>query len=230
VIRENIPFLNIRFHGTPVKNKVCGMPQPRFLFNGIVILSKHLSPRLFSAIFFNTDKRMGSSDLQVIDLLVGDRTLRTGKHLKSILVVAKKIMESSVIATVEKKKRESKMDISWVLIQPSRLFLIAVSFLKQLNTELSDTTANNLMVQNLAYAVRNLHMLIRRSTSSHQFWSSISSSNHGAFLKGFELLGSTKAKNTFLLCTSTSSDVAGSSLDTSEEPTSLLVSSIAKRM
>jgi U3 small nucleolar RNA-associated protein 20 len=42
---------------------------------------------------------MGSSDLQVIGLLVGDRTLRTGKHLKSILVVAKKIMEASVIAS-----------------------------------------------------------------------------------------------------------------------------------
>jgi U3 small nucleolar RNA-associated protein 20 len=137
---------------------------------------------------------------------------------------------ASYFAMVEKKKRESKMDISWVLVQPSRLFLIAVSFLKQLNTELSDTTANNLIVQNLAYAVCNLHMLIRRSTSSHQFWSSISSSNHGAFLKGFELLGSTEAKNTFLLCTSTSSDVAGSSLDTSAKPTSLLVSSIVKRM
>lgn len=137
---------------------------------------------------------------------------------------------ASYFATAEKKKRQEKMDASWGLIQPSRLFLIAVSFLKQLGTELSDTAANNLIVQNLAYAVCNLHMLIRRSTSSRQFWSSISSSNNGAFLEGFELLGSTKAKNAFLLCTSTSCDVAGSSFDSSEEPTSLLVSSILKRM
>jgi hypothetical protein len=40
-----------------------------------------------------------SCALQVIDLVVGDCTLRTSKHLKSILAVAKKIMESSVTAS-----------------------------------------------------------------------------------------------------------------------------------
>uniref|UniRef100_A0A0A9GAD1 Uncharacterized protein n=1 Tax=Arundo donax TaxID=35708 RepID=A0A0A9GAD1_ARUDO len=110
---------------------------------------------------------------------------------------------ASYFATVEKRKHE-KLDVtSCLLVQPSRLFIIAVSFLKQLRMELSDTTANNLIVQNLAYSICNLHMLVRRSTSSHRFWSGVSSSDHGAFLEGFELLGSTKAKNTFLLSTST---------------------------
>ncbi|EES00968.2 hypothetical protein BDA96_03G215700 [Sorghum bicolor] len=249
-------------------------------------------------------KSLWSASAQVIGLLVGDHTLQTGKHLKSILPVVKKIVESSVIAsgaiqlglsdeailplwkeayhsvammerlllrfpelyfeqnmediwiivckllihphsmlrsissslvasyfaTAEKRKREQKLDApSWLLVQPSRLFIIAVSLLKQLRTELSDTTANNLIVQNLAYSVCNLHMLIRQSTSTHQFWSSISS-DLGAFLEGFELLGSTKVKNMFLLCTSTSSDVSGSNLGINEEPTSLLVSSILKKM
>ncbi|ONM29242.1 ARM repeat superfamily protein [Zea mays] len=249
-------------------------------------------------------KSLWSASAQVIGLLVGDHTLQMGKHLKSILAVVKKIMESSIIAsgaiqlglsdeaalplwketyysvammerlllrfpelyfeknmediwiilckllihphsmlrsissslvasyfaTVEKRKHEQKLDApSWLLVQPSRLFIIAVSLLKQLRSELSDTTANNLIVQNVAYSVCNLHMLIRQSTSTHQFWSSISS-DRGAFLEGFELLGSRKAKNIFLLCTSTSSDVSGSSLDTNEEPTSLLVSSILKKM
>lgn len=249
-------------------------------------------------------KSLWSASAQVIGLLVGDHTLQMGKHLKSILAVVKKIMESSIIAsgaiqlglsdeavlplwketyysvammerlllrfpelyfeqnmediwiilckllihphsmlrsissslvasyfaTAEKRKHEQKLDApSWLLVQPSRLFIIAVSLLKQLRSELSDTTANNLIVQNLAYSVCNLHMLIRQSTSTHQFWSSISS-DRGAFLEGFELLGSRKAKNIFLLCTSTSSDVSGSSLDTNEEPTSLLVSSILKKM
>lgn len=138
---------------------------------------------------------------------------------------------ASYFATVEKRKREQKLDAtSWLLVQPSRLFIIAVSFLKQLRTELSDTTANNLIVQNLAYSVCNLHMLIRQSTSTHQFWFSISSSDRGAFLEGFELLGSTKMKNMFLLCTLASSAVSESSLDINEEPTSLLVSLILKRM
>jgi len=137
---------------------------------------------------------------------------------------------ASYFATAEKRKREQKLDApSWLLVQPSRLFIIAVSLLKQLRTELSDTTANNLIVQNLAYSVCNLHMLIRQSTSTHQFWSSISS-DRGAFLEGFELLGSTKVKNMFLLCTSTSSDASGSSLGINEGPTSLLVSSVLKKM
>uniref|UniRef100_K3XDN4 Uncharacterized protein n=1 Tax=Setaria italica TaxID=4555 RepID=K3XDN4_SETIT len=259
----------------------------------------------YSLSWYTGEKQsLWSASAQVIGLLVDDHTLRTGKHLKSILAVAKKIMESSAVAsgilrsglsdetvlplwkeayhsvammerlllrfpelyfeqnmeelwiivckllihphsmlriissslvasyfaTVEKRKREQKsVATSWLLVQPSRLFIIAVSFLKQLRTELSDTTANNLIVQNLAYSICNLHMSIRQSTSTHQFWSSVSS-HHGAFLEGFELLGSRKVKNMFLLCTSTTTDVSVSSLDSSEEPTSLLVSSILKRM
>lgn len=137
---------------------------------------------------------------------------------------------ASYFATVEKRKHEQKLvDTSWLLVQPSKLFLIAVSFLKQLRTELNDITANNLIMQNLAYSVCNLHMLIRQSTSTNQFWSTVSS-DRGAFLEGFELLGSRKAKNMFLLCTSTTTDVSVSSLDSSEDPISLLVSSILKRM
>ncbi|KAL6881997.1 hypothetical protein ACP4OV_011469 [Aristida adscensionis] len=258
----------------------------------------------YSLSWYTGEKQsLWSASAQVIGLLVGDRALQTGKHLKSILAVAKKIMESSVIAsgviqteitdesvlpfwkeayhsvammerllqrfpelyfeqnmeeiwimvckllihphsmlrnmsssliasyfaTVEKRKREKLDATSWLLVQPSRLFIIAVSFLKQLMTELSDTTANNLIVQNLAYSVCNLHMFIRQSNPLQEFWSSISSSDRVAFLEGFELLGSTKAKNMFLLCT-TSSDIAGSSPDSSEEPTTLLVSSILRRM
>lgn len=144
-------------------------------------------------------------------------------------------ISSSLVASyfsfVEKSKREKKFDgKSSLLIQPSMLFLIAVSLMKQLRAELSDTTANNLIVQNLSYSVCNLHTLVKQTTSPHQFWSSLSSSDHSAFLEGFELFGSTKAKNAFLLCTSASTDVNGSNLDGGEELTSLLVSSLLKRM
>jgi U3 small nucleolar RNA-associated protein 20 len=135
---------------------------------------------------------------------------------------------ASYFASVEKRKREEKLDAtSSFLVQPSRLFIIAASFLKQLRMELSDSTANNLIIQNLAYSVCNLHMLIKQTTSSHQFWSNLRSSDHVAFLEGFELLGSKKSKNTFLLCTA---DAAGFDLNRSEELTSLLVSSLLKKM
>uniref|UniRef100_A0A0E0JKH0 Uncharacterized protein n=1 Tax=Oryza punctata TaxID=4537 RepID=A0A0E0JKH0_ORYPU len=149
-------------------------------------------------------------------------------HPNSMLRNISSSLVASYFSSVEKSKREKKLDgKSLLLVQPSRLFLIAVSLLKQLRAELSDTTANNLIVQNLSYSVCNLHTLVKQTTSPHQFWSSLSSSDHSAFLEGFELFGSTKAKNTFLLCTSTSTDV---SLDGGEELTSLLVSSLLKRM
>ena len=157
-----------------------------------------------------------------IDEVTTDASLSTGTSPTTESITS--------LNPVEKRKHEHKLDApSWLLVQPSRLFIIAISLLKQLRTELSDTTANNLIVQNLAYSVCNLHMLIRQSTSTPQFWSSISS-DRGAFLEGFELLGSTKLKNMFLLCTSTSSDTSGSSLGINEGPTSLLVSSILKKM
>ncbi|KAM0879606.1 hypothetical protein ACQ4PT_034126 [Festuca glaucescens] len=257
----------------------------------------------YSLSWYTGEKQnLWSASAQVIGLLAGNRSLGIGKHLESILAVAKQIMEYSVtasrgvqlyltgetslpfwkeayhsiammerlllqfpelyfkqhteamwmiickllthphsklrnmssslvasyFASVEKRKREEKLDAtSSFLVQPSRLFIIAASFLKQLRMELSDTTANNLIVQNLAYSICNLHMLIKQTTSSHQFWSSLGSSDHVAFLEGFELLGSKKAKNTFLLCTA---DAAGFDLNSSEELTSLLVSSLLKKM
>uniref|UniRef100_A0A0D9YB09 Uncharacterized protein n=1 Tax=Oryza glumipatula TaxID=40148 RepID=A0A0D9YB09_9ORYZ len=152
-------------------------------------------------------------------------------HSHSMLRNISSSLVASYFSFVEKSKREKKFDgKSSLLIQPSMLFLIAVSLMKQLRAELSDTTANNLIVQNLSYSVCNLHTLVKQTTSPHQFWSSLSSSDHSAFLEGFELFGSTKAKNAFLLCTSASTDVNGSNLDGGEELTSLLVSSLLKRM
>uniref|UniRef100_A0A0E0FNN1 Uncharacterized protein n=1 Tax=Oryza nivara TaxID=4536 RepID=A0A0E0FNN1_ORYNI len=152
-------------------------------------------------------------------------------HPHSMLRNISSSLVASYFSFVEKSKREKKFDgKSSLLIQPSMLFLIAVSLMKQLRAELSDTTANNLIVQNLSYSVCNLHTLVKQTTSPHQFWSSLSSSDHSAFLEGFELFGSTKAKNAFLLCTSSSTDVNGSNLDGGEELTSLLVSSLLKRM
>ena len=96
--------------------------------------------------------------------------------------------------------------------------------------EPSDTAENKKIVHNLAYSICNLHVLVKQTTSSHQFWSSLGSCDHGAFLEGFELLGSRKAKNTFLLCTASCTDVDGSGLDSSEDLASFFVSSLLKKM
>ncbi|KAM3330839.1 hypothetical protein ACQJBY_027135 [Aegilops geniculata] len=259
----------------------------------------------YSLSWYTGEKQnLWSASAQVIDLLVGNRSLGIGKHLESILAVAKRIMESSCtasggvqldltgetglpfwkeayysilmmgnllehfpelyfkqnteaiwmtickllihphsklrnyssalvfkyFASVEQRKR-AKLDVtSSFLVQPSRLFLIATAFLKQLRMELSDTAENKKIVYNLAYSICNLHVLVKQTTSSHQFWSSLGSCDHGAFLEAFELLGSRKAKNTFLLCTASCTDVDGSGLDSSEELASFFVSSLLKKM
>uniref|UniRef100_A0A453EZ34 HTH arsR-type domain-containing protein n=2 Tax=Aegilops tauschii subsp. strangulata TaxID=200361 RepID=A0A453EZ34_AEGTS len=259
----------------------------------------------YSLSWYTGEKQnLWSASAQVISLLVGNRSLGIGKHLESILAVAKRIMESSCtasggvqldltgetdlpfwkeaycsilmmdnllehfpelyfkqnteaiwmtickllihphlklriyssalvskyFASVEQRKKE-KLDVtSSFLLQPSRLFLIATAFLKQLRMEPSDTAENKKIVHNLAYSICNLHVLVKQTTSSHQFWSSLGSCDHGAFLEGFELLGSRKAKNTFLLCTASCTDVDGSGLDSSEELASFFVSSLLKKM
>ncbi|WVZ69932.1 hypothetical protein U9M48_018646 [Paspalum notatum var. saurae] len=169
--------------------------------------------------YIGEKQSLWSSSAQVIGLLVGDHTLRMGKHIKSILAVAKKIMESSIVASgvLQLGLPDEAVLPLWKEAYHS------VAMLEKLLLCFPELYFEQNM-ENLAYSVCNLHMFIRQSSSTHQFWSSISSYDHGAFLEGFELLGSTKAKNMFLLCTSTSSD------DSSEEPTSLLVSSILKRM
>ena len=50
-------------------------------------------------IILHQNYRIGSCTCQVIGLLIDDHTLRMGKHLKSILAVAKTVMESSAIAS-----------------------------------------------------------------------------------------------------------------------------------
>ena len=74
-----------------------------------------------------------------IDEVTTDASLSTGTSPTTESITS--------LNPVEKRKHEHKLDApSWLLVQPSRLFIIAISLLKQLRTELSDTTANNLIV------------------------------------------------------------------------------------
>ncbi|XP_073005480.1 uncharacterized protein [Typha latifolia] len=125
---------------------------------------------------------------------------------------------------------------SFSLVDPSRLFVIAVSFMNQLKRDLSDDAANNLIVQNLVFSVCGLHSFCkqRQISALDQFWSTLSSAEQGCYIESFELLGSRKAKNKFLLST-TSRSVSSvqkdqPNYDTSEDLQSLLVAPLLKRM
>uniref|UniRef100_A0A0D9V2B9 Uncharacterized protein n=1 Tax=Leersia perrieri TaxID=77586 RepID=A0A0D9V2B9_9ORYZ len=165
----------------------------------------------YSLSWYTGEKQnLWSASAQVIGLLVGDRSLGIGKHLNNILAVAKQIMNCAVIAS-----GGQEVDLADEICLP---------FWKESYHSIA-------MMERLLVRFPELYFKqnMEQATSPHQFWSSLSSSDHSAFLEGFELFGSRKAKNTFLLC-STSTDVIGSNPDGGEELTSLLVSSLLKRM
>ena len=109
-----------------------------YLFLNIVFLSS-----LELVISLATSSLWHSYNLQDIWIIVCKLLIHPHSMLRSI----SSSLVASYFATAEKRKREQKLDApSWLLVQPSRLFIIAVSLLKQLRTELSDTTANNLIV------------------------------------------------------------------------------------
>lgn len=122
------------------------------------------------------------------------------------------------------------------LVNPSRLFLLAVSFVSQLRTELSDEAANNLIAQNIVFSICGLHSFAkqRKLSALHQFWSTLSSDEQGLYLKGFELLASRKAQDQFLLCTTTTSvSLVGEDQiihEAGEDLKSLLVAPLLKKM
>nr|CAD1819808.1 unnamed protein product [Ananas comosus var. bracteatus] len=122
------------------------------------------------------------------------------------------------------------------LVNPSRLFLLAVSFVSQLRTELSDEAANNLIAQNIVFSICGLHSFAkqRKLSALHQFWSTLSSDEQGLYLKGFELLASRKAQDQFLLCTTTTSvSLVGEDQiihEAREDLKSLLVAPLLKKM
>lgn len=90
------------------------------------------------------------------------------------------------------------------LVNPSRLFMTAVSLLNQLKAQLSDDDAtSNLITQNLVFSICNLHSFAKQKTHLllHEFWSTLDCHEQASYLEAFELLGSRKAKDFFLLST-----------------------------
>ncbi|XP_010938573.1 uncharacterized protein [Elaeis guineensis] len=122
------------------------------------------------------------------------------------------------------------------LVKPSKLFAVAASLLNQLKLQLDDDAACNLITQNLVFSVCGLHSFAkqRNSLTLHEFWCTLDSCEQGSYLEAFELLGSRKIKNAFLLSTSnTSQSSAERELaheDDAENFQSLLVAPLLKRM
>ncbi|KAG0488446.1 hypothetical protein HPP92_007018 [Vanilla planifolia] len=107
------------------------------------------------------------------------------------------------------------------LINPSKLFSIAVSFLTQLETQEMDDSIGKIIAQNIVFSICGLHSFAKQEyyTSFRKIWSMFDVSEQNSYLEAFDLLGSRGAKRTFVLSTSVTSQFL-----TKEEDTSALES------
>ncbi|XP_068649715.1 uncharacterized protein [Aristolochia californica] len=114
------------------------------------------------------------------------------------------------------------------LMEPSKLFSIAVSFCCQLKFQLTEEMTANLITQNLAFAFCGIHsfLLRRNGTTPLDFWSTLGPFERDRFLKAFESLGSRRGKDTFFLSVSGDQNAQ----DSSEDLQSLLARPMLKKM
>ncbi|KAJ3672155.1 hypothetical protein LUZ60_006876 [Juncus effusus] len=101
--------------------------------------------------------------------------------------------------TKNKNKNKKSDNQSFILQNPSRLFIISISLINQLKTELErETETNNLILQNISFLLCELHLFSRERKSGH-FWTDLGSTEQSCFIEGFKLLGSRKAESNFFL-------------------------------
>ncbi|XP_020586518.1 small subunit processome component 20 homolog [Phalaenopsis equestris] len=121
------------------------------------------------------------------------------------------------------------------LINPTRLFAISASTLKQLEVQVIGDSSGNIITQNLAFSICSLHSFAKRKspTGLHAFWSMLDAGEKSLYLEAFDLLGSRKAKRSFLLYTSVTDESSvekDRTTSDNEDLQSLLIKPILKRL
>ncbi|KAF9622576.1 hypothetical protein IFM89_032475 [Coptis chinensis] len=148
-----------------------------------------------------------------------------------IRTISSRLMASYFAAVSEASRENSEklMTGAFLLMSPSHLFAIAVSFCCQLKAQLTDDSANVLITQNLVFAICGVHSLVRQKkcTSLQEFWSTLEVHEQGGFVKAFQLLGSKKGK---VMLASLSGVKVQNEEDNTEDIQSLLISPLLKRL
>ncbi|KAK8959123.1 hypothetical protein KSP40_PGU003577 [Platanthera guangdongensis] len=119
---------------------------------------------------------------------------------------------------------------TFYLINPSKLYTIAVSFLKQLEARVIDDASGNIITQNLAFSVCGLHSFAKQRSfmPMHELWLTLDDHEKSSYLEAFDLLGSGKAKRVFLLSASVHSHSLSEEND--ENISSILVKPLLRRL
>ncbi|KAK8473806.1 hypothetical protein PHAVU_001G253000 [Phaseolus vulgaris] len=90
--------------------------------------------------------------------------------------------------------------LSYFIMSPCRLFLIATSLCCQLKMPLLNDSDSSLLTQNIIFAICGVHSLMGQSASIDPpaFWSTLSQQEKDQFLKAFDLLDSRKGRTMFM--------------------------------
>ncbi|KAK1298071.1 hypothetical protein QJS10_CPB14g00512 [Acorus calamus] len=113
---------------------------------------------------------------------------------------------------------------SLLLMKPSRLFPIAVSFCCQLDAQLTDTVMGESITQNLSFLIYHLHSMVEGvSINLHEFCSALDSCEQDLLYEAVAFLGSREARDQLLNPTSSGQGTDG-------DLQSLLIVSLLKRM
>ncbi|XP_010423069.1 PREDICTED: U3 small nucleolar RNA-associated protein 20-like [Camelina sativa] len=130
-----------------------------------------------------------------------------------------------------KKLAESRKTVADSLLgKPSSLFMVAASLCFQLkmnaiaeegNDQNNDPTEEDIVIQNIVFAVSGLHLRIGQS--DHEYWSSLDKDEQAEFLEAFVLYDSGKVRSTFLALISGSEKCQ-------DDVRKVLIGSLLKRM
>ncbi|WOK99438.1 small subunit processome component [Canna indica] len=203
--------------------KEAAIPLWKEAYYSLIMLEKML--QYFPELYFDTN-------LEELWVLICKLLLHPHIWVRNISsrLVASYFLSVTEASRIDNQKLKSG---SCFLVNPSRLFAIAVSCLNQLKTHLIDDTASNLITQNLVFAACSLHTKLTNSLGPYEYWSTLDSRKKGVYLEAFDNLGSKKARDTFLLSTTVRSDSSAIDDQTEEgnrDVRSLLVVPLIKRM
>lgn len=129
-------------------------------------------------------------------------------------------------ARVTKDCNENQALRSFFLMEPSRLFQIAVSLICQLNVQLVKDADEALITQNLVFAICGIQALL--VVTEHESVHAFGPDEQSRFLKSFNLLDPKKGRSIFTAFSSYHS--AQDNEQQTEHQGSLIVSCLLKRM
>jgi U3 small nucleolar RNA-associated protein 20 len=102
------------------------------------------------------------------------------------------------VKDVNKENHQSSLS-NYFLMNPSRLYLIAISICCQLKRSLIDEAGSSLMTQNIVFAILGFHSLMGQTAciDPPAFWSTLEQHEKNRFLKALTLINARKRARMF---------------------------------